>query len=179
MYPFNAINFKNLAPMCHECNSTYKLTKKPIYKNDSNNIDPLQREKVRSYSFYPYSNKQPELTFKLELKSDKIDKLIPKEIELIIESKGNEEQVESWKRVFGLDERYKALLCSPSAGKAWINSIIDGYNSAVAQGSSLTRKQYYESQLIDAKHNLISEIGFLKGVFLESCDEKGLFRNLD
>ena len=179
IYPFNTINFKNLAPMCHECNSTYKLTKKPIYFKDDNDINPIQREENRSLAFYPYSDTQPEISFKIELKTTRIDTLKKEEIDLKIESEGNEEQVESWKRIFGLDERYKALLCSPSAGRAWINSIIDGYNSAVAQGSTLTRKQYYESQLIDAKHNLISEIGFLKSVFLETCDEKGLFRNLD
>lgn len=179
LYPFNTINFKNLAPMCHECNSTYKLTKKPIYNSDANNINPIERELNRNLSFYPYSDINPEISFRIELNTTRIDKLKTDEIVLEIESEGNEEQVESWKRIFGLDERYKALLCSPSAGIAWINSIIDGYNSAVAQGSTLTRKQYYESQLIDAKYNLISEIGFLKSVFLETCEEKGLFRNLD
>lgn len=179
VYPFNTINFKNLAPMCHECNSTYKLTKKPIYNNDSNNIDPLQRERLRSYAFYPYSATKPEIRFKIEINSNNIDKLKKEEITLEITSDGNEEQVESWKRIFGLNERYKALLCGPSAGRAWINSIIDGFDNAVAQGSTLTRKQYYEAQLIDSKHNLVSEIGFLKSVFLETCDREGLFDNLD
>lgn len=29
LYPFNSINFRNLAPACHECNSSYKLSKDP------------------------------------------------------------------------------------------------------------------------------------------------------
>ena len=29
-YPFNSVNFRNLAPMCHDCNSSYKLKKDPI-----------------------------------------------------------------------------------------------------------------------------------------------------
>ncbi|MBK9014698.1 MAG: hypothetical protein IPM82_11815 [Saprospiraceae bacterium] len=31
-YPFNAINFKNLAPICHECNSDEKLAKDPLFE---------------------------------------------------------------------------------------------------------------------------------------------------
>ena len=31
LYPFNSINFRNLAPACHECNSTYKLGKDPAH----------------------------------------------------------------------------------------------------------------------------------------------------
>src|SRR5262249_7338127 len=31
LYPFNSINFRNLAPACHECNSTYKLSKDPMH----------------------------------------------------------------------------------------------------------------------------------------------------
>ena len=33
IYPFNSVNFKNLAPMCHECNSSYKLAKEPAPQN--------------------------------------------------------------------------------------------------------------------------------------------------
>ncbi|RLD89272.1 MAG: hypothetical protein DRJ09_06835 [Bacteroidetes bacterium] len=44
IYPFVSLNFKNLAPMCQECNSTYKGTKVPI--EDDN--------KKRKLAFYPY-----------------------------------------------------------------------------------------------------------------------------
>lgn len=175
LYPFNTVNFKNLAPMCHECNSTYKLAKKPIYKNDANNINPIQRELNRSFSFYPYSIDEFQLNFTIELNNLDINNLQPHDIELTIVSENKEEQIESWMRIFGLEERYKAVLCSPNEGKVWINSIIDGYNNAVALGSSLTREQYYEAQLIDAKHILISGKGFLKSIFLEECKSKGVF----
>ena len=138
---------------------------KTIFKNDSNKIDPLQREKVRSYAFYPYSKNQPQLTFKLDLKTKRIDKLIPKEIELTIESKGKDEQIESWKRVFGLDERYKALLCSPSAGKDWYNSIMDEYLNAEELSNVKGAEEYYKVMLKDSKKNLISGHGFIKSVF--------------
>ncbi|QXP54660.1 hypothetical protein H0I25_11235 [Cellulophaga sp. HaHa_2_95] len=179
IYPFNTINFKNLAPMCHECNSTYKLTKKPIYFKDDNDINPIERELSRNLSFYPYSESKPELNFKIELKTTRIDELKIDEIVLEIESEGNEEQVESWKRIFGLDERYKALLCSPSAGIDWYNSIISEYENAEALSDIEGAEQYYQVILKDAKKNLISGTGFIKSVFLETCHEKGLFKKLD
>jgi len=178
IYPFNAINFKNLAPMCHECNSTYKLTKKPIYKNDENNINPIKREKTRNLSFYPYSTEKIQLNFNLKLKTGSIDKLTPKDIELVIESENKNEQVESWNRIFGLEERYKALLCSPSAGKDWFNSIMDEYQNAKELSDIVEADQYYNVILKDAKKNLFSGQGFIKSVFLEECKNKGLFKNI-
>ncbi len=44
LYPFNSINLRNLAPACHECNSTYKNIKDPVLKNT-----------VRRKAFYPYA----------------------------------------------------------------------------------------------------------------------------
>jgi hypothetical protein len=64
LYPFNVLNFRNLAPMCHECNSTYKLTDDPIYE-DYKKIDPLKKEENRQLAFYPYSENHPELEIKV------------------------------------------------------------------------------------------------------------------
>lgn len=175
IYPFNAINFKNLAPMCHECNSTYKLTKKPIYFTDVHVINPIERERERSFSFYPYAANNIQLNFKINLKTNKIGEMTPNDINLIIEAENNDEQIESWKRVFGLEERYKALLCSPNAGKDWYNSIMDEYQNAEALSDIKGAEQYYEVILKDAKRNLISGHGFIKSVFLEECKNKGLF----
>lgn len=176
IYPFNAINFKNLAPMCHECNSTYKLTKKPIYFTDVHKINPIEKEAERSFSFYPYGLNKIQINFKINLKTNKIGEMTPNDIDLMIEAENNDEQIESWKRVFGLEERYKALLCSPNAGKDWYNSIMDEYQNAEELSDIKGAEQYYEVILKDAKKNLISGHGFIKSVFLEECMGKGLFK---
>ena len=179
VYPFNALNFKNLAPMCDECNSTYKLTKKPIYKSDERSIDPLKKEKQRSYAFYPYAKNHPELKFSIELRTENVGDLKPTDININIEADGYQEHIESWMRVFGIEERYKALLCSPNDGKAWVNSIIEGYDNAVALSRiKLTREQYFEAQLIDALYIPLSDKGFLKSLFLEECRNKGVFKDV-
>lgn len=48
LYPFNSINFRNLVPACHHCNSSYKTIKDPIHKPK----DPDGRA-VRRKNFIP------------------------------------------------------------------------------------------------------------------------------
>ncbi|SFO40835.1 hypothetical protein SAMN04488519_106144 [Algoriphagus ornithinivorans] len=173
LYPFNSLNFKNLAPMCHECNSTYKLTDDPIYE-DYKKIDPLKKEDNRQLAFYPYSENHPELEIKVELTSKDIKNLQPQDINLEIKSEGNEEQIESWKRVFGIEERYKALCCHKNEGLEWFNSVVDGFNNAKEMGVTDFSK-WVEFKLKEAGTNKLSNYGFLKAQFLTECRDKGIF----
>ncbi|MCB9268950.1 MAG: hypothetical protein H6561_05210 [Lewinellaceae bacterium] len=170
IFPFCTINFKNLAPMCNECNSSYKTTKIPIEKSI-----PVEDEDTRKLAFYPYAEDSPTIEFKIQINTTDINSLTPDDILIEVTSAGYEEQIESWVRVFGLEERYKASLCSPDDGKAWVNSIIEGYDNAIALGSTLTRAQYFEAQYIDAKFQPETEKGFIKAPFLEACKNKGVF----
>jgi 5-methylcytosine-specific restriction endonuclease McrA len=166
-YPFNSINFKNLAPMCNDCNSSYKGTKSIIGTTAN-----------RNKAFYPYASSHPaitDFTIRIDLKSTDILNLEPKDLDLEIKSNGYDEEIKAWKEVFGIDERYKALLCNESEGITWFTSIVDGYITAKALGSTLTKEQYLESQIIDAKHVPLSSYGFIKSVFLEECESMGLF----
>jgi len=49
LYPFNSINFKNLIPTCHHCNSSYKTSKNPAYTPK----DPTRTVQRRAV-FYPF-----------------------------------------------------------------------------------------------------------------------------
>tara|TARA_R110001632_G_scaffold83604_1_gene184943 strand:- start:224 stop:1324 length:1101 start_codon:yes stop_codon:yes gene_type:complete len=174
LYPFNVLNFTNLAPMCHECNSTYKLVKSPI-----NQIDPLKNDADRALAFYPYDNQHPQLEFRVELKSSKISDLKPEDVEVIITAaNGFEEEIETWKRVFGLEERYKATLCSPNDGKSWFNSVYEEFENATVLAGLRDPEAYYQIILKDAEKYPLSGNGFLKSQFLKECKKKGLF-NLD
>ncbi len=66
LYPFNTINFRNLAPACHECNSTYKLSK-----------DPVNSATGRRKAFYPYANPNYRIELNLDLGKPDIDHLAP------------------------------------------------------------------------------------------------------
>ena len=174
-YPFSTLNFANLAPMCHECNSSYKLTKLPIYKNDAKKIDPIQQEQGRCLAFYPYATIHPKLVFSIALNTRNIDEMNHSDIDVTITADGFDEQIVSWKRVFGSDERYKALLCSPNEGKAWFNSIFEEFENAKVLSDIQDADQYYKAQLKDANKFPLSSYGFLKARFLETCHADGLF----
>lgn len=173
LYPFNALNFKNLAPMCHECNSTYKLTEDPIYE-DYKKIDPLKKEDTRQLAFYPYSGNHPDLEIKIELNSSDIKNLKPDDLKLEIKAKDKDEHIESWKRVFGIEERYKALCCHKNEGLEWFNSVVDGFNNAKEMGVTDFSK-WVEFKLKEAGTNKLSNYGFLKAQFLTECRDKGIF----
>ena len=135
IFPFSPINFKNLAPMCNECNSSYKTTKVPIEKSN-----PVEDEEARKLAFYPYAEDSPTIKFQVQINTADINNLVPDDIQIEITSAENDEQIESWIRVFGLEERYKASLCSPDDGKAWVNSIIEGYDNAVGPWKHINKR---------------------------------------
>lgn len=172
IYPFNPINFKNLAPMCNECNSTYKTTKIPIKK-----CNPLADEEARQLAFYPYADQSPEINFSVHLNSLDIANLNPDDIEVEITSEGNEEQVASWKRVFGLVERYKAVLCHPNEGRYWVSFLLDELENARALQPGILDDYLYNAKLREAKKNPLSNYGFIKAPFLSACKERGVFES--
>jgi hypothetical protein len=166
-YPFNSVNFKNLAPMCNDCNSSYKGTKSIIGTTAN-----------RNKAFYPYASSHPaitDFTINIGLKSTDILNLEPKDLDLEIKSDGYDEEIKAWKEVFGIDERYKALLCNKREGIAWFNMIVDGYNNAIALGYIGSKKDFLDIKLFECKHTPLSGHGFIKSVFLEKCESMGLF----
>jgi len=174
-YPFSTLNFANLAPMCNECNSSYKLTRLPIYKNDTKRIDPIQQEQGRCLAFYPYAKDHPDLEFNIQLNTRKIAEMTTNDILLTIEAVGFEEQIASWKRVFGMDERYKALLCSPNEGKVWLHMVLDLFENVQVLAGIVSIEEFYKIILKTTIDNSLSGYGFIKAPFLEACKAEGLF----
>jgi hypothetical protein len=114
-YPFNSVNFRNLSPMCQKCNSSYKLQKDPIRRADG----------TRRKAFYSYAPANPAINISLNLNTQDVANLTAAEIDLQLTAPGCDEEVEAWREVFGIDERYKAKCCSKSDGKAWLQHIIE------------------------------------------------------
>jgi len=164
LYPFNSVNFKNLAPMCDKCNSRNKGAK-----------DPINYTVVRQLAFYPFANIHPKINISVNLKTADIRNLKEEEIDIIVESSGYEEQIESWKRVFGIEKRYKELCCDKNEGISWFASVIDGFENAKLKGIT-DFDVWVKMKLIDAGFNDFSSYGFLKTGFLEECKKKGLLK---
>ena len=162
LYPFNSVNFKNLAPMCDKCNSRNKGTE-----------DPINFAEDRKLAFYPFAINHPKINISVDLKTKDIKNIKEEEIDIIIESPGYEEQIESWKRVFGVEKRYKELCCDQNEGISWFASVVDGFENAKLMGVTDFDK-WVEFKINDAGMNELSSYGFIKKQFLEECKKKGL-----
>lgn len=167
IYPFNSINFRNLAPACHECNSSYKLVQDPLYKAK----DPLLAQTGgRRKSFYPYQANKYTIEFKITLNSHDWTNIQPSDIELHTGPNEFREELDTWLDVYGIEERYKAKCCGENDGKGWIREIVDE-----SQNFSLTPEQYLQCKLKTAGNDPWVDVNFLKKPFLEACQNAGLF----
>ena len=160
-YPFNSVNFRNLAPMCHECNSTYKLAKDP-----TRHIDPISRARggARRKAFYSYAAVASGITVTVNLNTNDVTNLKPDEIDLQLAAPGREEEVEGWKEVFGIEERYKAKFCAENDGRAWLQQIVEE-----AENGDMTGDQLLAIELRKADRFPYSDANFLKQPFLVAC----------
>jgi len=161
-YPFNSVNFRNLAPMCNECNSAYKLAKDP-----TRNVDPIRRNAggTRRKAFYSYSTIAFGITVTLTLNTQDVTNLKPDHIDLHISAPNHDEQVEAWKDVFGIEERYRAKLCGHNEGKAWLVQIIDE-----AANVSMTPTEMLAAKRKAAAAQPFVDVNFLKMAFLTACE---------
>lgn len=106
-YPFAAINFNNLAPLCGKCNSDNKEDNSPIKRKDGSS----------QKSFYPFQTTKTDIEIKIDLSKDFIntiqDYLVnqnktpinPTQIKINLIGK-LQEQVDSWNVLFNIENRY-------------------------------------------------------------------------
>ena len=162
VYPFNSVNFRNLAPMCNECNSAYKLKKDP-----TRNVDPIRRNGggARRKAFYSFAVAASGITVNMILRTKDVTNLRPDDIDLQINAVGRDEEVEAWKDVFGIEERYKAKLCGHNEGKAWLVQIIDE-----AANVSMNPAQLLAAKRKTAAAQPYVDTNFLKMAFLAACE---------
>jgi hypothetical protein len=165
-YPFNSVNFHNLAPMCHDCNSSYKLKLDPI-----KHIDPVTRKNNggRRRAFYSYGNVNPGINISVAIKTKDVTNLAPDQIDLQLTAQGRAEEVEAWKDVFGIEERYRAKCCGENDGKGWLSRVRDE-----CQNYNLTPQQMLIAEIRSAENRPWADSNFLKKPFLEACNKIGI-----
>jgi hypothetical protein len=155
-YPFNSINFQNLAPTCHECNSGYKSVKDPL--------------KYDTKVFYPFSETKHNLQISLTLNTSNWQALEPKDVKLEIGPKELQDQITAWKDIYGIEERYKALCCAENDGQFWITQVFDE-----CQNDGKTPLEMYDTLKRQATNSPFAQNNFLKKPFVEACHQAGLF----
>lgn len=157
-YPFNSINFKNLAPMCHECNSSYKLENNPIFDKSNN----------RRKTFYPYMNMDSDIKIEVVLSAINSSQITKHNITINLLSK-NIDEVNTWDKLFGIKERYKAVCLGTSDGKEWLTQILDDWKQI-----GKTTTEYMDFLKIQSIRNPFNEKRFIKKPFLEACQNAGI-----
>jgi len=158
LYPFNSINFRNLAPACHACNSTYKLTKDPVYS-----------AAARRKAFYPYAASSPAIEVEVALLHSDIAKLTSKDITLKFGPAAVNEEIATWKEVYGIEERYKAKICEENGGKAWLEQILDEW---IVGGRD--PKDYLATLARHTQKRPYADCNFLKSAYLHECHKAGI-----
>jgi hypothetical protein len=157
-YPFNSINFKNLAPACHECNSAYKLSK-----------DPAHNLGGRRKAFYPYSIMKYTIRLDMVLRHPDVDNLTPTDITLTFGPAALSEEIDTWKSVYGIEERYKAKICGENDGKFWLAQVLDEWRE-----DGRDPEDFLKAQARHTRSRPYAECNFIKKPFLEACKKAGI-----
>lgn len=165
LYPFNSINFKNLVPACHHCNSSYKTSKDPTYTPK----DPTRGAQRRAV-FYPYSSTTYDIELRVNLQHSDIESLKPANIDLEFGPASLVEKINTWKDVYGIEERYKAKFCEENDGKYWLMQMLDEWKEGRRSPSD-----YLITLAKQTVRNPYAECNFLKQAFLEGCVRIGDF----
>ncbi|TGV07714.1 hypothetical protein E4695_08550 [Alcaligenaceae bacterium 429] len=165
LYPFNSINFRNLVPACHHCNSSYKTSKDPAYTPK----DPARAVQRRAV-FYPYKPAAQSIELQITLQHSDIVKLTPADITLHFGPAAVAEEIGTWKDVYGIEERYKAKLCTESDGKAWLTQVLDEWKEL-----GRDPQDFLQTLALHTKKHPFTDCNFLKKPFLDACHQIGIF----
>ena len=165
VYPFNSINFHNLVPACHHCNSSYKTSKDPTYTPK----DPARAAHRRAV-FYPYKKAAHSIELQISLQHSNISILAPTDISLQFGPIAIAEEIETWKDVYGIEERYKAKLCGENEGKYWLTQVLDEWKE-----DGRNPADFLVTLARQTKNSPYAECNFLKKSFLDACQQIGVF----
>ncbi|MDV7186103.1 hypothetical protein R3X25_02315 [Lutibacter sp. TH_r2] len=174
-YPFNSVNFKNLVPMCNDCNSSYKLEQELHLKNEGKGKNKtFKRRKV----FYPYTHKKWILNVNFELKSLDIQNLKKKDFEISIstfDEFSHKDHLAGWKETFGIEERYKAKILRKKRGaKKWVNQLENELKNfqRLTNNVSATKFDYCNYMINESEIDKLDNSNFLKSEFLKEWSHR-------
>ncbi len=155
-YPFISINFNNLFPMCHRCNSKNKNQKDVVFKS----LTTTQRR-----FFYPYSN-ETNHGINLNIVAANIDLKDSTKwsLNINIVNPLNEDRKETWKEVFDIETRYKAIISKHS--KSWKERIFLKYHR-ICKKNGRNFHEFQEDILDDCSDYL----NISNGVLMKSYNE--------
>lgn len=157
-YPTYSINFKNLVPTCHGCNSIHKLRDSPIVSKISNG---------KQKAVFPYSLNTPEVDIIIKVNISNYKEYGHDHIDISISSKIEIEKVRNWYKLYNIEKRYKDELTNEGSGKYWLLHFLE----ELPEESRETEFQRLPKLLSKSKYK---DKNFLKVPFLQACRVEGL-----
>lgn len=152
-YPFNTINLKNLLPMCSKCNEYYKKTKDPLFDGS--------RKKA-----YFYFDKEPEYKIVIMITNSTSQNF---NVEISFTSQNMQEEVNTWNRLFELDDRYKDdFFYMENYGATLLNY---WYSCHKRNAENIQNEMY----LFDSSEYI--DKNFLRKSLLQACINQDLFND--
>ncbi|WP_223546815.1 hypothetical protein [Priestia aryabhattai] len=116
LYPFSSVNFHNLVLSCKECNSFDVKGNKDIIAISTGKL------------FFPYDDKHQGVSLVANVSQDNT-KLEEIKWDLVFSnSDGKDDEIESWKRIYSIDSRYKSYISGRI--KKWYSTYYDYLNSS-------------------------------------------------
>ncbi|WP_423385109.1 HNH endonuclease [Dyella marensis] len=164
LYPFNSINFKNLVPACHQCNSSYKTSKDPAHPLK----DPagaVRRRKI----FYPYRANAQDIEISVSVAKKDVDTLVPDDISFDFGPADLAEELATWCDVYGIEERYRAKLLGENDGKYWVMQALEEWSS-----DGKTTAELLAVLARQTEKRPFAECNFLKSAYLQGCHKVGI-----
>lgn len=168
LYAFNSAALKNLVPICDKCNKKYKLQQ-----------DPLHKDGARRKAFYAYAESGHNINVRITLSSVDgapidPDNLSRDNIQIELTSAGREQELEGWKEIYKIEDRYKGVCCEgDTGGTYWLEQVLgEMRDTGRAQMDALG------TVLRAASASRWADANFLKIPFLEGCLEAGFIREM-
>lgn len=166
IYVFNSAALKNLVPTCDKCNKKYKLQQ-----------DPLHKDGARRKAFYAYAAPGHIINVRITLSSvDGIpidpENLCRENIRIELTAPGREEELEGWKEIYRIEERYAGVCCEgDTGGTYWLEQVLD---EMIDPGKS--QIEQLAKVIRAASASRWADANFLKIPFLEGCQRAGFIR---
>ena len=153
-----AINFRNLVPTCHDCNSIHKLRQSPIVSKLSN---------TKHKAIYPYSFSTPEIDLKIKVDISNYKEYEHRHIDISISSTKEIGKIKNWYKIYNIEKRYKDELTNEGSGKYWLVEFLE----ELPFGSRETELLLLTEKLKKSKYKAKN---FLKVPFLMACRAEGI-----
>lgn len=161
-YSSYSINFKNLVPCCHDCNSIHKLRKSPIGSRTTG---------TSNRAYYPYANKLMNFKINITVNISHYKEYEHDHISLnfVANKKIEQEKVNAWSNLYNIDKRYKDHLTNGAKGKYWLLHMLEELDNDEDRMKELERlTKIYDKKKFDGEN-------LLKTPFLLACKKEGIY----